>query len=75
MMEHVAKGNAHKIVERMLAAAHRQAASCNRIITDLATIDIAPQGLVLRELAPGVSVEEIQAATGRNCTCRIRPRR
>ena len=34
-----------------------------RIITDMGTIDIAPEGLMLRELAPGVTVEEIQAAT------------
>jgi len=35
-----------------------------QIITDLATIDISPGGLVLREVAPGVSVAEVQAATG-----------
>jgi 3-oxoacid CoA-transferase subunit B len=34
-----------------------------RIITDLGTIDIGPEGLILRELAPGVTVEQIQAAT------------
>jgi 3-oxoacid CoA-transferase subunit B len=34
-----------------------------RIITDLGTIDVGPEGLILRELAPGVTVEEISAAT------------
>jgi len=34
------------------------------LITDMATIDVTPEGLVLRELAPGVSVDEVQAATG-----------
>ncbi|HVN69374.1 MAG TPA: succinyl-CoA--3-ketoacid-CoA transferase, partial [Candidatus Binatia bacterium] len=34
-----------------------------RIITDMGTMDVGPDGLILRELAPGVSVEEIRAAT------------
>jgi 3-oxoacid CoA-transferase subunit B len=62
MMEHVAKGNAHKIVrECSLPLTGRRVV--NRIITDLGTIDVGAEGLILRELAPGVSVEEIQAAT------------
>ena len=36
----------------------------DRIITDLGVIDITPQGLTLVELAPGVTREEIVAATG-----------
>jgi 3-oxoacid CoA-transferase subunit B len=35
-----------------------------RIITDLAVIDLEPRGLVLRELAPGVTLDEVRAATG-----------
>jgi 3-oxoacid CoA-transferase subunit B len=35
-----------------------------RIITDLAVLDVTPAGLVLREVAPGVSVEDVRAATG-----------
>ena len=34
-----------------------------RIITDLAVMDVTDDGLVLRELAPGVTVEDIKAAT------------
>jgi len=36
----------------------------NRIITDLAVLDITPQGLVLVELAPGVTREELASKTG-----------
>ncbi|KYP11575.1 MAG: succinyl-CoA--3-ketoacid-CoA transferase [Limnobacter sp. CACIAM 66H1] len=36
----------------------------NRIITDLAVMDVGPQGLQVLELAPGVSREELQEKTG-----------
>ncbi|MGY0194799.1 CoA transferase subunit B [Leptothrix sp. BB-4] len=36
----------------------------NRIITDLAVLDVTPEGLKLVEAAPGVSREDIQKATG-----------
>jgi 3-oxoacid CoA-transferase subunit B len=62
MMEHVAKGNAHKILRRCsLPLTGKRVVQ--RIITDMGTMDVEAGGLVLRELAPGVSVEEIQAAT------------
>jgi 3-oxoacid CoA-transferase subunit B len=34
------------------------------IVTDLAVIDVKPEGLVLREVAPGWTAEEVQKATG-----------
>jgi 3-oxoacid CoA-transferase subunit B len=62
MMEHVAKGNVHKIVRSCsLPLTGRRVV--NRIITDLGMMDVGANGLILRELAPGVSVDEIQAAT------------
>ncbi|MBQ0935159.1 CoA transferase subunit B [Ideonella paludis] len=36
----------------------------NRIITDLAVLDVTPQGLTVVELAPGVTREELQSKTG-----------
>jgi 3-oxoacid CoA-transferase subunit B len=36
----------------------------NRIITDLAVIDVTPAGLKVVEIAPGVTREELQAKTG-----------
>jgi len=63
MMEHVAKGNTHKILERCDLPLTGKGV-VNKIITDMATIDIEPQGLVLREVAPGLTVDDVQAATG-----------
>jgi len=35
----------------------------HQILTDLAFLEVTPEGLVLRELAPGATVEEVQAKT------------
>lgn len=40
----------------------------NRIITDMAVIDVTAQGFLLREIAPGFTVEDIIKATGARLT-------
>jgi 3-oxoacid CoA-transferase subunit B len=62
LMEHTAKDGEPKIVESCtlpLTGKH----VVHRIITDLAVIDVEPGGMVLRELAPDVTEEQVLAAT------------
>jgi 3-oxoacid CoA-transferase subunit B len=63
LMEQVAKDGAHKIVDECTLPLTGRGC-VQRIITDLAVIDVTDRGLVLRELAPGVDAEQVQAGTG-----------
>ena len=61
-MEHVAKTGEPKIVKTCTYPL--TALRCvSTIITDLAVIDVVPNGLQLREVAPGVTPDEVQSVT------------
>lgn len=67
-MEHLDKNGECKIIKRCnlpLTAAKQ----VNTIITDMGVMDIdREKGIVLKEIAPGVTLEEIQKATKSNLT-------
>jgi 3-oxoacid CoA-transferase subunit B len=63
LMEHVARDGTYKIVEECsLPLTGRRVVQ--RIITDLAVLDVTPDGLRLVELAPGVTAGEVRRKTG-----------
>lgn len=62
IMEHAAKDGTPKIVRKCsLPLTGRRVV--HRIITDMAVVDVTAAGLLLRELAPGVTQHEVQDRT------------
>ena len=63
MMEHLTKQGASKIVARCTYPL--TGVGCvNRIFTDLAVLDVTPEGLCVLERAPGLALSELQRLTG-----------
>jgi 3-oxoadipate CoA-transferase beta subunit len=63
LMDHTTKQGAPKLVEKC-SYPLTALGSVTRIYTNIAVIDVGPDGFVLREAAPGWSFEEIQERTG-----------
>lgn len=63
MMEHLTKSGESKIVEK--CSYPLTGVGCvSRIYTDLAVIDVTPEGLVVREMIPELAFDELQRLTG-----------
>jgi 3-oxoacid CoA-transferase subunit B len=61
-MEHATKDNKAKILKKC-SLPLTGVEVVDHIVTELAVIDVTPEGLVLRELAPDATLEEVQAVT------------
>lgn len=70
LMEHVAKNGDHKLLKECVLPLTGKGV-VQRIITDLAVIDVTDEGFVLRELADGVTEEEVIEKTGAPLTVEL----
>ena len=73
MMEHAAKDGSFKIVEQCTLP-HTGRGVVQRIVTDLAVIDVTDEGLVLAEVAPGSTPGEVQERTGARLLVPLEPK-
>ncbi|HEY31560.1 MAG TPA: 3-oxoacid CoA-transferase subunit B [Dehalococcoidia bacterium] len=62
VMEHTTRSGEHRIVNECTYPLTGRGV-VNTIITNLAVIEVTPKGLLLREVAPSVTVDDVQAAT------------
>jgi 3-oxoacid CoA-transferase subunit B len=66
-MEHTTKDGGHKILEQCTLP-FTGLRVVNLIVTELAVIEVTPDGLVLKEIASDTTIEKVQAATGTRLT-------
>jgi 3-oxoacid CoA-transferase len=72
LMEHLAKDGSFKVVNSCTLPITGLGV-VDRIITDLCVFDVTERGLVLRELSPGVTVDDIRASTEPDFLVQLRP--
>jgi 3-oxoacid CoA-transferase subunit B len=70
LMEHVARDGSPKLVDRCTLPLTGRGV-VDQVISDLGVVDITDDGPVLRELAPGVTADEVQARTGTELAVRL----
>jgi 3-oxoacid CoA-transferase subunit B len=61
-MEHTTRDGKYKIVKKCSLPLTAKRCVC-KIFTDIAVIDVNPEGLILREVVPGWTPEEVQELT------------
>jgi 3-oxoacid CoA-transferase B subunit len=64
-MEHQTRDGRPRLVERCAIPATARGV-VNLVATNLGLFEVTPEGLALREIAPGITVAEVKTATGCN---------
>jgi 3-oxoacid CoA-transferase subunit B len=61
-MEHITRDGQYKVVKKLSYPA-TALGKVNMLFTDLAVIEITPKGMVLKEVAPGLTAADVQSVT------------
>ena len=64
-MEHQTRNGAPRLVERCAIPATARGV-VNLVVTNFGLFEVIREGMVLKEIAPGVTIDEVKAATGCN---------